>query len=260
MKYSKNQAAAKQFLRWVSSKEIFDKWFVSQQGYTAGPTKVWENHHMWSVDPVLAHQVFGRLLLRGDLSQVGVMDLNVRQWFEFYPNIAGAPLWEQLARDAAENSGGSKEDVAAQIVAAPEDKRAGLLETFLGREVARVLRMDPSRIDRLEAFSTMGLDSLMSIELRNRLEASLGLRLSATLLFTYPNLATLSQHLAGKLVDSAGGSAASAPPAGKQPGAAAEMPASPSLEDAALAAMSADELLKEFDNTVDQSLRRLARR
>jgi len=47
-------AAAKQFLRWISSKEIFDKWFVSQQGYTSGPTKVWENHHVWSVDPVLA--------------------------------------------------------------------------------------------------------------------------------------------------------------------------------------------------------------
>jgi multiple sugar transport system substrate-binding protein len=54
MKYSKNQAAAKEFLRWISSKEIFDKWFVSQQGYTTGPTKVWENHHVWSVDPVLA--------------------------------------------------------------------------------------------------------------------------------------------------------------------------------------------------------------
>jgi multiple sugar transport system substrate-binding protein len=54
MKYSNNQAAAKQFLRWISSKEIFEKWFVSQQGYTSGPTKVWENHHVWSVDPVLA--------------------------------------------------------------------------------------------------------------------------------------------------------------------------------------------------------------
>jgi ABC-type glycerol-3-phosphate transport system substrate-binding protein len=54
MKYSKNQATAKQFLRWISSKEIFDKWFVSQQGYTAGATKMWENHPVWNVDPVLA--------------------------------------------------------------------------------------------------------------------------------------------------------------------------------------------------------------
>src|SRR4051794_20317129 len=53
MKYSKNQDGAKKFIRWMSSKEIFDKWFVSQQGYTAGPTKIWEDHPVWNVDPVL---------------------------------------------------------------------------------------------------------------------------------------------------------------------------------------------------------------
>src|SRR5215203_5641884 len=31
MKYSKNQDAAKKFIRWMSSKEIFEKWFASQQ-------------------------------------------------------------------------------------------------------------------------------------------------------------------------------------------------------------------------------------
>jgi ABC-type glycerol-3-phosphate transport system substrate-binding protein len=66
MKYSKNQDAAKKFLRWASSKEIFDKWFVSQQGYTCGPTKMWEDHPVWKVDPVLAPfkvlPVTGRLL------------------------------------------------------------------------------------------------------------------------------------------------------------------------------------------------------
>src|SRR6185437_14360025 len=54
MKYSKNQDAAKKFMRWISSKEIFDKWFVSQQGYTCGPTKMWEEHPVWNVDPILA--------------------------------------------------------------------------------------------------------------------------------------------------------------------------------------------------------------
>jgi ABC-type glycerol-3-phosphate transport system substrate-binding protein len=54
MKYSKNQDAAKKFMRWVGSKEVFDKWFVSQQGYTCGPTKMWEDHPVWNVDPVLA--------------------------------------------------------------------------------------------------------------------------------------------------------------------------------------------------------------
>src|SRR6516225_7443979 len=53
MNYSKNQKAAKDFLRWVNSKEIFEQWFTSQQGYTSGATRYWEEDPVWSVDPIL---------------------------------------------------------------------------------------------------------------------------------------------------------------------------------------------------------------
>jgi multiple sugar transport system substrate-binding protein len=54
MGYSKNQAAAKEFLRWAHSKDVFDVWFTSQQGYSCGATKMWETHKVWQADPVLA--------------------------------------------------------------------------------------------------------------------------------------------------------------------------------------------------------------
>ena len=53
MGYSKNQKAAKDLLRWIHSKPVYDQWFVSQQGFTGGPTKDWEEHEVWDVDPVL---------------------------------------------------------------------------------------------------------------------------------------------------------------------------------------------------------------
>src|SRR3954469_5068286 len=53
MGYSKNQKPAKDFLRWVHSKPVFGEWFTSQQGYTDGATKVWENDPVWQADPVL---------------------------------------------------------------------------------------------------------------------------------------------------------------------------------------------------------------
>ncbi len=53
MGYSKNQKAAKEFLSWASSKPVFGQWFTSQQGYTEGATKVWENDPVWTKDPVL---------------------------------------------------------------------------------------------------------------------------------------------------------------------------------------------------------------
>ncbi len=54
MQYSKNQKPAKEFMRWIRSKPVFDQWFTSQQGYTAGATKIWEDHAVWNLDPVLA--------------------------------------------------------------------------------------------------------------------------------------------------------------------------------------------------------------
>jgi multiple sugar transport system substrate-binding protein len=53
MRYSKNQAAAKEFIRWISSKEIFDQWFVSQKGFSVGSTTDWEKHKLWNDDPIM---------------------------------------------------------------------------------------------------------------------------------------------------------------------------------------------------------------
>lgn len=52
--YGKNQKVAKEFLRWFHSKEIYDAWFTSQQGFSVGITKVWEDNKVWQVDPVMA--------------------------------------------------------------------------------------------------------------------------------------------------------------------------------------------------------------
>ena len=52
--YGKNQKAAKDFLRWFQSKEVYEEWFTSQQGFSVGPTKMWKDDKMWSIDPVMA--------------------------------------------------------------------------------------------------------------------------------------------------------------------------------------------------------------
>jgi multiple sugar transport system substrate-binding protein len=53
MGYSKNQQAAKDFIRWINSKEVFDAWFISQKGFSVGSTTDWEKHKLWGEDPVM---------------------------------------------------------------------------------------------------------------------------------------------------------------------------------------------------------------
>jgi multiple sugar transport system substrate-binding protein len=54
MKYSKNQKATKDFLKWLHGKDQFGKWFAIENGYSVGATTMWENHPMWNtVDDAL---------------------------------------------------------------------------------------------------------------------------------------------------------------------------------------------------------------
>jgi multiple sugar transport system substrate-binding protein len=53
MSYSKNQKAGKDFIRWITSKEVYQTWFNSQQGYSVGATTIWEKDPVWKKDPVM---------------------------------------------------------------------------------------------------------------------------------------------------------------------------------------------------------------
>src|SRR3989441_3534459 len=60
--YSKNQKAAKEFLKWIHTPANYEKWFVSQKGFATAPTQQWEKHKMWDEDPVMApYRVAARL-------------------------------------------------------------------------------------------------------------------------------------------------------------------------------------------------------
>ena len=52
--YSKNQKAARDFLRWFQSKDVYGQWFTSQQGFSVGATKMWQDDPLWKIDPVMA--------------------------------------------------------------------------------------------------------------------------------------------------------------------------------------------------------------
>src|SRR5690348_6961132 len=53
MAYGKNQKAAKDFLRWFHDPKIYEQWWVTQQGFSVGPTRMWADHKLWQDDPIM---------------------------------------------------------------------------------------------------------------------------------------------------------------------------------------------------------------
>jgi acyl carrier protein len=93
------------------------------------------------------------------------------------------------------------QSLLAQLEQADAVRQADLLLNFVAEQVARVLGLtNAAQIDPRTPLNTMGLDSLMAVELRNRLGSGLGRSLPATLAFDYPTVDTLIDYLRATLL------------------------------------------------------------
>jgi acyl transferase domain-containing protein/NADP-dependent 3-hydroxy acid dehydrogenase YdfG/acyl carrier protein len=101
------------------------------------------------------------------------------------------PLLRGLARSAPSRAPAVVPRLAAL---APAERQRALLDLVRG-EAAQVLAARPHAIEPRRPLKDLGLDSLMAVELRNRLGAATGLRLPATLLFDHPTPAALVELL-----------------------------------------------------------------
>jgi acyl transferase domain-containing protein/acyl-CoA synthetase (AMP-forming)/AMP-acid ligase II len=134
---------------------------------------------------------------------------------------ARLPVLRALAGE--EGSGPSAVPAARQaVLGAPPARREAVLSELLATQVREVLRLDrASRLDPAQGFFDLGMDSLMAVELKNRIEAALGLRLHVGLAFDHPTVRDLAAFLLCSLTAgtetpsevSSGAAAKAAPPA-----------------------------------------------
>ncbi|MCC3332253.1 type I polyketide synthase [Nocardia abscessus] len=136
------------------------------------------------------------LLLGGSTSQIAAANLDLRQWLAFYPVLAGASLFTELGDDGRESASRPSDPwFTDRLRAATAAERPRLIDDLVTEQLGRILHLDADSIDRKAPLTTMGVDSLMALELRNRLEAALGVRLSATLMYTAPTVRALTEQL-----------------------------------------------------------------
>ena len=142
-------------------------------------------------------------LLRQDAASAVVATVD---WPVFGDAVGGRPpLLEDLlsvSKDGDDDSS-SSEDLLVQLGSTPAAGREALLVSFLQREVQAVLRL-PSAPAPAVGFFDLGMDSLMAVELRNRLNRAFSETYAVpnTLVFDYPTIADLACHLVDALGDS----------------------------------------------------------
>lgn len=172
---------------------------------------------MMPLEPSAALAALGEAIRHG-AAQVTVLKANWQRTAKMLGGIR-PPLLDQVLPSGDGSVQGDSE-LLRQLQELPVAARGGFITEFLQREVQGFLRLaqPPAASSR---FLDLGTDSLMAVELRNRLFGQFGGKfdISPTAVFDYPTIGELAEHLVSQLPDS------EAPAAPATPEAPAEEPA-----------------------------------
>jgi NAD(P)-dependent dehydrogenase (short-subunit alcohol dehydrogenase family)/aryl carrier-like protein len=162
-----------------------------------------------SLPPDQALAALGRLLGCG-APQVGVMELDPAEWRRHSPGAASSAFLDALLPMSAPEvpfdapspsiNGGVRPAVTRQTLLDHESAdRLTVAEAYLRERAAAVLQLPASELDVATPLIQLGLDSLMGVELRNRIEADLGIAVPLVSLFRDASVARLTTNVLEQL-------------------------------------------------------------
>ena len=182
---------------------------VSETGFGATSEgmrvhEYWEGHGIQRITPLQVLAAL-ELLIPQKIARVGVLKLDWKLLQEFYPQITALPLVRQLidgqqkANVQADRAAHGGSIILTTLMQASGEERAQILQRYLGEQVAGVLRMPSETLDSNQPLTALGLDSLMAIELKNRLEIELAVRIPIVTFLQGPSIVQFTAQLLDQL-------------------------------------------------------------
>jgi myxalamid-type polyketide synthase MxaC len=149
-----------------------------------------------------ALEAIERLLEEGAV-QTGVMSIDWKAWHRWtYGDLSVAPYLSPLISEygagAATKTGGGRE----RVLDIQSEQSTETVDSYLVEQLARILKVPLPSVDREKPLVNMGLDSLMSIELKNQIQIDLGVSVAISHLIQSPTILELTDLVVKLLGDS----------------------------------------------------------
>jgi NAD(P)-dependent dehydrogenase (short-subunit alcohol dehydrogenase family)/acyl carrier protein len=143
-------------------------------------------------------------LIELDVTQEIVANVDWSVFAPIYASRRERPFLSQIQIPAAEKPPSPETETKTeknsllgqlQALSSPEKQRE-MLTDYIRQITAEVMGFDKSRVlNTREGFFKMGMDSLMTVQLRTRLESTLGCSLPPTIAFEYPTISQLAGYI-----------------------------------------------------------------
>jgi amino acid adenylation domain-containing protein len=157
-----------------------------------------------SIDPDQGVEIFEELLAH-EAPQYVATPIDWPQFLSSFPSANVPPLLSEFQEKRADRSdqgdqrAREEEDWKQILIGKGHAERVELLQSYLRSQIARVVALPSSKIENDRPLNTLGLDSLMAIELKNSIEARLGVVLPVATLLKGPTVTEIAQQLASQL-------------------------------------------------------------
>ncbi|MFF7178014.1 SDR family NAD(P)-dependent oxidoreductase [Streptomyces sp. NPDC008121] len=140
-------------------------------------------------------------VLSHDRGRTAYTPADVPRWLESFPATGRTAFFAELASGtgAVDQADGGNALLRSLRESDGPRQRHQLLEARVLEHIATVLRLPADRFDAATSLVTLGLDSLMAMALRNRLQRDLALAIPTTVMWTHPTASALTRYLLARL-------------------------------------------------------------
>ena len=175
-------------------------WGVWSEIGTAAKLGIGQQMQLRGVGEITNEQglkIFEKLLAQSS-PQVGVIPVD---WDKFLQQNISSPFFTDFLNSKSKSQLPKQEsELLQKLKRANIEQRPSIMMGHLQAEVAKVLALPSNQLPGLQqGFFDLGMDSLMTVELRNRLETNLEISIPSTVIFEYPTIADLAEYLVAQV-------------------------------------------------------------
>jgi len=160
-----------------------------------------------SLDPDQGIAIMDHVLRQGGRTQVAVLPADWTDLGRRFAALGATPFLTEVAQAPTATVPSTAKSLTAELDARaletmPQEQRREFLEDGLSRQLASILGSAGSRIDSDRSILKLGVDSLMAMELKNRIEKNLGVTVPTVQLLQGPSVSELTSLVLERLTES----------------------------------------------------------
>jgi NADPH:quinone reductase-like Zn-dependent oxidoreductase len=174
---------------------------VGGSGHLANNPEACERVARLGIKPVPVSEMLALLdkLMFSEAAQIAVAEVDWKAVMRSFGGRIPAKFAELAAGVTSAEDGLRSSSHVRTILEAKETAVPALLETYLREHLARAMGASPARIDVCQPLLGLGLDSLIAVDVRNRVSGDLGINVPLTIFMQGATIQSVAEYMAQRL-------------------------------------------------------------